>query len=417
MRVETVCTGDELLTGLTADTNSTYFQRRLLERLGLQVMRSAVVGDVHDDIISALREAGARSDAVLVSGGMGPTSDDLTMECAARLAGVGMYEDPATRAHLEARFKQRGFVLSPNNLRQALIPVGATAVINQAGSAPMVVQKVGACTYFYVPGVPSEYRWLAENEVIPRIAALAGTREVRLLKLLKTVGLPESHLDQKVLPLHAKHPKVVFGFRTHAPENHLKLLATGATVEEAQAALAAAEADSRAAVGPFIFGADDETLAGVVGKLLRASGATLAAAESCTGGRISALITAEAGASDWFRGGAVTYAESAKQKWLGVEAKALEEQGAVSEAVAAQMAKGVRESLGASWGISATGYAGPTGGDAKNPVGTVYLGLSGPNVERVARHLFSFNERERVQQFATYAALDMLRRTLQGVAP
>ena len=417
MHVETVCTGDELLTGLTADTNSTFFQRRLLERLGLQVMRSTVVGDVHDDILAALQEAGARSQAVLVSGGMGPTSDDLTMECAARLAGVTLRENVAVRTHLEERFKRRGFVLSPNNLRQALIPEGAEAVLNQAGSAPMVVQRVGACTYFYVPGVPSEYRWLVEHEVLPRIAALAGTRQVRLLKLLKTVGLPESHLDQKVLPLHAKHPQVTFGFRTHAPENHLKLLATGGTVEQAQAALAAAEAEARALVGGYVFGVDDETLAGVVGGLLRATNATVAVAESCTGGRVSALCTAEAGASDWFRGGAVTYQEAAKQQWLGVEASALAEHGAVSEVVAAQMARGVRASLATTWGLSTTGYAGPTGGDAKNPVGTVYLGLSGPGVDKAERHVFAFNERERVQLFATYAALDMLRRTLQGVAP
>ena len=417
MHLETVCTGDELLTGLTADTNSTFFQRLLLERLGLQVSRNVVVGDVWEDIVAALREAGARSQAVLVSGGMGPTTDDLTMECAARLAGVGLREDAAVRAHLEERFKKRGLTVTPNNLRQTRVPEGAEAVINQAGSAPMVVQRVGGCTYFYLPGVPSEYRHLVEHEVLPRLAALAGVSEVRVLKVLKTVGLPESHLDQKVLPLHAKHPKVAFGFRTHAPENHLKLLAVGATAEEARRVLAAAEADARELVGPWIFGEDDETLAGAVGRLLRARGESLAAAESCTGGRVSALITAEAGASDWFKGGGVTYQDSAKQKWLGVSAEVLAAHGAVSEPVALEMARGVRGSLGASWGLSTTGYAGPTGGDEKNPVGTVYLGLSGPGVEKVERHVFAFGQRERVQAFATHAALDMLRRTLQGVAP
>ncbi len=191
----------------------------------------------------------------------------------------------------------------------------------------------------------------------------------------------------------------------------------GASEAEAAARLGAAEADARALVGGYVFGQDDETLAGAVGRLLLARKETLAVAESCTGGRVSALVTAEAGASDWFKGAGVTYAESAKQKWLGVSAQALAERGAVSNTVAAQMARGVREALGASWGLSATGYAGPTGGDAGNPVGTVFLGLSGPGVEKVERHVFSFGVRERVQSFATHAALDMLRRTLQGVQP
>lgn len=413
MRIETICTGDELLTGLTSDTNSRFFQEALLERTGLTVRRSAVVGDRKDDIISALDEAAGRCDVVLVSGGLGPTSDDLTAECAATAAGAPLVESAEALRHLEQRFKDRGIVLTDNNRRQALVPQGAEVVLNAEGSAPMFIQTRKACVLFFVPGVPREYRHLMSEQVVPRIAALRGSTEVRKLALLKTVGLPESHLDARVKPLSQKYPNVVFGFRTHPPENHLKLLATGSNEAEASTLLEQVVAEARTLLGPSCFGRDAQTLPGVVLSALKQRKQYLALAESCTGGMMAQQLTAEPGASDAFYGGACTYLEDAKTQWAGVPEGLLAQYGAVSSETAEAMAKGVLARTGVQWVVSTTGWAGPSGGDAQNPVGTVYLGLAGPFGVQVEKHRFH-GDRERVRAFATATALDLLRKALKG---
>ncbi len=413
MRIETLCTGDELLTGLTSDTNSRFFQALLLERCGLTVRRSTVVGDVREDLIEALDTLAARCDVVLVSGGLGPTTDDLTIECAAEAAGVTLLEDPVVMEHIRARFEKRGIALTDNNRRQARVPEGSAAVLNAEGSAPLVIQRRGACTLFFVPGVPREYRHLVESFVIPQLEAMTASSRstVTRLAVLKTMGVPESHLDAKVQPLLAKHPAVTFGYRTHAPENHLKLLARGSSVDEVKQVLAAAERDARSLLGDVVFGAGDDTLAKVVGRVLVAKRLTLAIAESCTGGLISAACTEVPGASDWFIGGAATYAASAKTIWAHVPASLIEAHGVVSEEVARAMATGVRTVLSASCGLSVTGYAGPTGGDEVNPVGTVFIGVATPERVFVEKHRFG-GDRARVRLFAAATALDALRRAL-----
>ncbi len=412
MRVETICTGDELLTGLTADTNSPFFQALLLEQCALQVQRSVTVPDVREDIIEALNAAASRCDAVLVSGGLGPTADDLTAECAAEAAGVELIEDQRVLRHLEERYAKRNFKLTPNNKRQARVPAGAEVELNAEGSAPLFIQKRGKCTLFFVPGVPREYRHLVETHVVPRILTLSGgPRAFNALRVLKTLGVAESHLDALVRPLFEAHPLVTFGFRTHAPENHLKLMGTAPTLAEAEAAVAAAERDSRAVLGAFVFGTGGDSISSVVLAALRAAHATLAVAESCTGGLISSAFTRVPGASDVLLGGAATYSEATKTLWAQVSPATIRKHGAVGEAVAREMATGIRRATGATWGLSVTGYAGPTGGDAQNPVGTVYLAVSRAELERVERHTF-FGDRDRVRAFAASTAIDFLRRTL-----
>lgn len=413
MRIETLATGDELLTGLTADTNSRTFQTLLLERCGLTVRRSTVVGDVREDLVEVMRTLAERCDAVLVSGGLGPTTDDLTIDCAAEAGGVGLKEDEQVMAHIRARFAQRGIVVTENNRRQARVPEGAEVVLNAEGSAPLIIQRIGRCTFFFVPGVPREYRHLVSTFVVPRLEAMSsGARTARTrLRLLKTMGLPESHLDAKVQPLIARHPAITFGYRTHAPENHLKLLATAADDPGLETALGAAEREAREVLGEAIFGVDDESLAGVVGKALEARGWTLAVAESCTGGLVSASCTEVQGASAWFLGGAATYAASAKTRWAGVPEALISANGVVSEPVARAMAEGVAKALGGQCGLSVTGYAGPSGGDEVNPVGTVFLGCTTPEGTVVERHRFG-GDRERVRQFAAATAIDLLRRRL-----
>ncbi len=412
MRVETICTGDELLTGLTADTNSPFFQALLLQRCALQVQRAVTVPDVREDIIEALNAAVGRCDVVLVSGGLGPTADDLTAECAAAAAGVELLEDPRVLQHLEERYAKRNFKITPNNKRQAQVPAGAEVELNAEGSAPLIIQTRGQCTLFFVPGVPREYRHLVETHVVPRIAALSGgPRSYSALRVLKTLGVAESHLDALVKPLFELHRQVTFGFRTHAPENHLKLMGIAPTLAEAEAAVDAAERASREVLGAFVFGTGDESIASAVLAALKARQATLAVAESCTGGLICSAFTAVPGASEVLLGGATTYRDTTKTLWAQVSPHLIQKHGAVSEAVARAMATGIRRATGATWGLAVTGYAGPGGGNQENPVGAVYVGVSTAELEQAERHTF-FGDRDRVRAFAASTAIDFLRRTL-----
>ena len=413
MRVEVLCTGDELLTGLTVDTNSPYFMEQLLPH-GEQVARTTVVGDVREEILEALRTLSARADVVLVSGGLGPTADDLTAECASESAGVPLVESAEALAALEARFARRGILLTPNNRRQARVPRGAEVVLNPNGSAPMFVLRLNRATLFFLPGVPREYRSLVETEVLPRLKRLRTERpdsSFLAFRLLRTVGLPESHLDARVAKVAAEHRDVAFGFRTQAPENHLKLLARGRTQKEADLALAAAEQASRAVLGLHVFGQDEERYPEVVARLLSGRRETVALAESCTGGRIADLLTSVSGASAWFPGGAVVYANAMKEAWVGVRKETLVAHGAVSEEVATEMAEGVRVAAHATWGLSVTGIAGPTGGTEEKPVGTVFTALAGPEGTRVQKHRL-VGDREQVRTFSASAALEMLRLAL-----
>ncbi|WP_225410041.1 CinA family nicotinamide mononucleotide deamidase-related protein [Stigmatella hybrida] len=414
MHVELLCTGDELVTGLITDTNSPWFEARLFE-LGVKVERVHLVGDVHPDITHALLETALRADVVLVSGGLGPTSDDFTLECAAAAAGVPLVEDARVLAWLEERYRGRGLTLSPSARRMARIPQGAEVVRNPAGSAPMVILRLGRCQLFFVPGVPREYRALAEGEVLPRIRALLAQepgRAYRAFRLLRTVGVPESQLDARVAPLHPLHPQVVFGFRTHAPENHVKLMATASSQAEADAALASAESACRALLGSALFGVDGEEYTQVLARLLTQAGATLATAESCTGGLIAQQLTEVSGASAFFIGGAVSYSEKMKQAWVGVPAEVLERHTAVSRQTAEAMAEGVRAACGSTYGLSVTGYAGPTGGTAEDPVGTVYCALARQgHPTRCERYALS-GDRDRVRLFAASSALELLRQAL-----
>jgi competence/damage-inducible protein CinA-like protein len=414
MRVELLCTGDELTTGLITDTNSPWFEARLFQ-LGVKVERIQLVGDVRPDITRAILEAASRADEVLVSGGLGPTMDDFTLECAAAAAGVPLVEHPPVLEWLRERYAKRNMPLNPSALRMARVPQGAEVVRNPVGSAPLVILRLGRCRLFFVPGVPREYQALAEGEVLPRIRAALEhdpERVYRAFRLVRTVGIPESVLDATVAPLVPQHPRVVFGFRTHAPENHLKLMATAPTQAEADAALAAAEADSRRLLGTKVFGVDDEEYAPVLAGLLTRAGATLAVAESCTGGLISQQLTAVAGASNFFIGGAVSYSEKMKRAWVGVPSEVLALHTAASRQTAIAMAEGVRAVCGSTYGLSVTGYAGPTGGTAEDPVGTVYCALAAEGASTRSERFSLMGDRDRVRLFAAISALELLRQHL-----
>jgi nicotinamide-nucleotide amidase len=414
MRVEFLCTGDELVTGLTTDTNSPYTEARLFD-LGVKVQRVQLVGDVREDITRALLEASARADVVLVSGGLGPTSDDFTAECAAVAAGVPLVEHPEAMGWLRERYAARGMPFTERQARMAQVPEGAEVVRNPVGSAPMFIVRRGACRLFFLPGVPREYRALVDGEVLPRLRrALEAEpgRVFRAFRLLRTVGIPESQLDARVAPLAPRHPRVVFGFRTEAPENHLKLMAEAPSQAEADAALAAAERDCREVLGPLVYGADAEGYAPALVALLRRAGKTLAAAESCTGGLVAEWLTAVPGASHVFVGGAVVYSEKMKTAWVGVPPEVLARHTAVSRETALAMAEGVRAACGATFGVSVTGYAGPDGGTPEDPVGTVYCALAVEGQHSRCDRLSLVGDRDRVRLFAASHALELVRQHL-----
>ena len=411
MRIETLCTGDELLTGLTSDTNSRLFQELLLDRCGLVVRRGVVVGDDRNDIIEALNAAVDRADIVLVSGGLGPTSDDITVDCAAAAAGVPVIYHPEALAHLDILYRERNIALTDVSRRQARVPEGAAVVMNPAGASPLFIQKRGACTLFFVPGVPREYRALVEKHVVPHIEALAKKSTTRRLLLLNTLGLPESVLAEKLEPVAARYPEVTFGYRLIYPEVQVKLLAEAPSAAQAEALIAQARPEVVATLGKHLLFEGNDSLPEVVHRTLLQRGERVAVAESCTGGRVMALLTQVAGASATLYGGAVVYTEAAKHAFASVPDAILAAHGAVSAPCAEALAAGIRERSGAHWGLSVTGFAGPDGGTVADPVGTVYIAVASAKHSSVKR--FSFRGlRDIIQRAAAATALDQLRREL-----
>ena len=418
MRIEMLCTGNELLDGSVVDRNAAWFCERVFAR-GATVARKDTLPDDLPVLAASLREIGARADFVVVSGGLGPTIDDLTLDAAAQAAGVPLEVDEAILARLKERFAERGFTFTPNNARQARVPRGGQAVHSRFGTAPMMILKIGKADVHLLPGVPHEFRGLCDEEVMPRLEArlaAEGGRTHLASRVLKLFGVGESMVDFKVKELPGRHPEVYVGFRTHAPENHLKLLARGATEEEARARLAACEADARALVGEFVFGTDGEEMEEIVFAALEKAQATLALAESCTGGMVASTLARVPGASEVMVFSAVVYQDKAKTALLGVDPDLVRREGAVSAKVTRTLAEAAREKAGSTLGLAITGWAGPGGGTKEDPVGTVYHCLTDGREVVEQRHVWPW-ERDRVRRFATHQALDLVRRRLLGNKP
>jgi nicotinamide-nucleotide amidase len=389
------------------DTNSTWLMDRLWD-LGLMVRRKTLVGDDREDLARAVRECCGRADAVVMSGGMGPTEDDLTAEVVAGVLGVPLEPHAPSLAAIEARFVAMGRVMTPNNAKQARFPRGAEIHPNRFGTAPGFSVAVGRATLTCLPGVPSEFKGLCQEAVLPRLAARQGGAPAA--RVVKLFGVGESAADQAMRPVmdDPANRGVRFGYRAHFPEVHLKWSVTG---PGAEARATAIEASVRALFGEAVWGAGKEELPDLVVARLGARGEKVALAESCTGGMVASLLTAVPGASAVLDLGVVAYANAVKERLVGVPAALLEAHGAVSEPVARAMAEGVRRAGGATWGVGITGIAGPTGGTPEKPVGTVHLALAGPGgITAVARHYRG--DRERIRRFATWEALDLLRRAL-----
>jgi nicotinamide-nucleotide amidase len=401
-RFDVISQGEELLSGSTVDTNAGWICHELAE-VGLEPGRVTVVGDVLDDIRGVIAESAARAAVVVCTGGLGPTSDDLTSEAAAAAFGQPLALDPVALAQVEARYAARKREMPPANRKQAVLPAGATLLENHLGTAPGFRMESDHAVLFFLPGVPFEMKAMVAEHVVPELRrrfALTPRRTV----VLKCMGIPESVAAQKMAGF--ERPGVIVGYRAHMPEVHVKIhLDPGIDPEPLVA-------EVRARLGSVVFGVDCGPLAEVVGAHLRARGETVATAESCTAGRVSAALGAIPGASDYLLGGAVVYANAEKVRQCGVDPDLLATHGAVSEPVARALAEGIRARVGSTWGIGVTGIAGPSGGSPEKPVGTVHLALAGPG-ETLHRRVYLPFERERVLTFTVGAALDLLRRTIE----
>ncbi|MBI2376177.1 MAG: competence/damage-inducible protein A [Deltaproteobacteria bacterium] len=407
-RAEILTIGDELVSGETIDTSSNELDKKL-EVLGWIVERHTTVRDVELEIAAAIREAAARSRLLVCSGGLGPTDDDLTLAGLARALGVELTLHQPTLDAIAERFRSIGRSMTPNNERQARVPSRGEVLPNPVGTAPAFRAELDGCEIFLLPGVPREMRWLFDNSIAPRVARGASSTQRRTIRVM---GLGESRLEHEVRELVRAHPHVRFGYRTLGAENHVKLAAGG---ELGAQRLAEAEAAVRSLLGARAFGIDDQDLPSVVGALLESRQETVCAAESCTGGLILELLTERAGASSYVLGGCVTYSNAAKISLVGVRAESLELHGAVSEQVAKEMAEGVRERVGATHAVASTGIAGPSGGTAEKPVGTVFVAAASASGTDV-RKLRLPGDRAQIRRGTALSALDLLRRRILNEA-
>ncbi len=410
MRIELVNTGDELLLGDTINTNAAWIGQRIAA-LGLMVARQTIVSD-GPVIKDAIAEAAARSDVVLVSGGLGPTNDDLTRESAAEILGLPLVQDPGITAHLEAFFAKRNRVMVASNLRQAMVPAGALVLDNPWGTAPGLyfpAELSHACGWnahiFLLPGPPRELKPMMENLVEPRLRELLPDGASRRVLYLKITGVGESDIVEKVEKKLEAVPGLTLGYCIRQGDVDVRLSGQSEPVEIGAAIV-------REHLGPCIVSEDRRMIEEVLVQTLADRGQWLATAESCTGGFMASRITDVSGASRVFGHGFVTYANEAKQRHLGVSAQLLEQHGAVSEPVAAAMAEGVLAVSGADHALAITGIAGPTGGSEDKPVGTVFIGLASKGSATVVRRFFYPGSRDRFKLLSSQAALEMLRRRL-----
>jgi nicotinamide-nucleotide amidase len=418
MKAAILAVGSELLGTERLDTNSLRLTGALL-RHGVELRRKSVVGDDEAEIAAELRNLLQGLDLVLVTGGLGPTADDVTREAVAAALARSLAVDAEVLATIERRFQKLGWKMPAVNRRQAQVVAGAEVLANPRGSAPGMLLAAGEATIFLFPGVPGELEGMIAQHLEPWLAARSGGAS-RETAVLKVAGLPESMVEERIAPAYDEFGRQAITILAQPSDVRLLVSATGPPAER-QARLQAMTARLAALVGDAVYARrEEDTLESVVGGLLRAAGATVAVAESCTGGLLGERLTRVAGSSAYFLGGAITYHDRLKVEMLGVPVALLAAHGAVSEPVARAMAAGVRARLGSDYGAAITGVAGPEGGSDAKPVGTVHLALAGPPAadrpEVEHRQLRLPGDRQRIRWQASQLALDMLRRRLLAAA-
>jgi nicotinamide-nucleotide amidase len=414
MRVEVLTIGDELLLGFTVDTNGA-FLARTLAAAGVEIAWRSSVGDEPDAIARAVRESLERTGAVITTGGLGPTSDDMTKPSIAKVFGRGMYLDEKVLAAIEARFQRMGYrgPMPVGNRQQAMIPEGARILENRHGSAPgSWLEDVGGRWVAMLPGVPREMRAMTLDTILPLLQARVGdTPRVVTSVTLRTTGIGESALAELLGNERREIDGMPLAYLPGWAGTDLRLTVRGQPADVARGMLDRAAADVRARAAKFIYGEDDQDLAAVVLGLARERSLHIATAESCTGGMLGARLTAIPGSSDVYVGGVVAYSNEIKISALGVRRETIETHGAVSEETARELALGAGQRFGAEIGVGITGVAGPGGGTPEKPVGLVWLAVRHRDQFRAAPRNY-VGDREEIRQRATQGALDLLRRMM-----
>jgi nicotinamide-nucleotide amidase len=384
VKAEILTIGDEVLRGEIVDSNKALLASRLLQ-LDIECHHQVSVRDDPADMRDAFHRAVSRSDLLLVSGGLGPTRDDLTTEVLAEAFDRGLEFDEKSFEAMRAFFDRVGREMNETNRKQAFFPTGAEILVNPVGTAPGFILEERGTLVVCMPGVPRELSLMMDEQVLPRVQArLQGSEAASRVRarLLRTFGMGESTLEGELSDL-AKDGEAELAFRTSFPDNFLRVVARGASVAEADARIDSVVEKIRERIGDLVYGEGEEPLEAVVGGLLAGAGRTIAVAESCTGGLIAGKLTDLPGSSAYFLGGVVAYANSAKQGMLGVPEEMLVQNGAVSDPVVRAMASGARERFGADIGLATTGISGPGGGSEEKPVGMVHIGIAwGENIAR-----------------------------------
>ena len=414
MKSEIIAVGSEMLTPFRQDTNSLHLTEKLNE-LGVTVAFKTIVGDRRKDLVSVIRTALGRADIVVLMGGLGPTEDDLTREAVAEALSLTLRRDSAQVAALHARAATWRMSMPANNLKQADVIEGAVLLPNPNGSAPGQWIDTTYSGYrkllMLVPGPPSECKPLFDAECIPRLRELVPVRHIAK-RTLRAAMIPESQADKLLAPIYTAYTDVETTILAHAGDIQLTLECAKANLHAAQQRVDELAGRLEEALEDWLYSSDGESLEQIVLYYLGLRQATIAVAESCTGGMISSRITGVSGSSRSFVGGAVVYSDAMKTALAGVPAELIAEHGAVSEEVAKALAAGIRQRTGATLGVGVTGIAGPTGGSEEKPVGLVYIAVSDPQKTEVLQKNFR-GDRERVRQWTTQQALDLVRRRLR----
>ncbi|MDH5715645.1 MAG: competence/damage-inducible protein A [Candidatus Aminicenantes bacterium] len=409
MRVEIISIGSEMLAPEGVDTNSLYLTREL-NRLGLEVQLKTTVGDTKEILVDTFKSALRRSELIIATGGIGPTADDVTKQALCRAIGRQMTLDEEVLDYLKDRFARRGKPFPPHFQQQATIPQGSLVLKNPVGTAPGVWITENQKNVILLPGVPHEMEYVFHNSVLLRLREIVKESQILDRRVFKVVGLNESEVDQ-LLKEEMAELKGNISLLAGWGEIEIRLKVIGRDKAEAERIFDQYEALLRQKLGSHLLGKGEVTLEGVVGELLREKGATLAVAESCTGGLLGSRITDISGSSDYFNRGIVAYSNVAKIEELDVPQELIESHGAVSPEVAKAMAEGVRRLSQTDYGIGITGIAGPTGGTPDKPVGLVYIGVASEAGTRVEKFIL-LGSRKKVKFQSAQKALEMLREVL-----
>ena len=407
MRAEIIAIGSELLTPYRLDTNSLFLTDGL-NQVGIRVVHKAVVGDSLDDMRASFRQALDRADLIVACGGLGPTDDDRTREAVADLLGRKLELNQSVLRHIQELFRRFGRVMPEINRRQAMVPEGATVIPNPRGSAPGLWIEASGHILILLPGVPSELRAMFEQEVRPRLTRL-GHDERLFTRDLRITGLPESEVEQRVSPLYALYPDPETTILASPPGIQLHPRVWSRDPAQANQILDEMVKRMALALGEHLYSTEGEMLEEVVARALTENRATIAVAESCTGGLLAERLTNIPGSSSYFLGGVVCYSNELKSALVNVPAELIESKGAVSPEVALALAEGIRKTTGATIGVGVTGIAGPGGGTPEKPVGLVHIGIADERGPRERRFQFP-GDRERIRMHASQTALDSVRR-------